>query len=598
MCGCPDKACKRCKGCPNNRKVRVRLTKKGKLEMLGLAGQPGRHLLGSSAPALAAGDISSSELQGQLGSALSGRTLLQSDDLVCDGQVNQLVIPRPPYPSFPQDTPYNSPASLSCSQPGGIGCGNFRFVRCGNISNIGPVSFGSRFLALPPDTPLRFTTNGTKYLTFVQWTVYDVGTGGARITGNYPAASGLGPVVTNHTWEAPPVNVGDECGACTNCEEGKGIKTLSVSAQTGVGFRSFDLSQVSDSPRCGASCFDLDASYWLGMTYSCVEPTCGDINLEQVGPNPFQCPTDFLPNSNASSSTIINLETCCTPDPRCGSTVPGSDPAVPFTCDNATSEYDSTKDDVRPPSQQGCCKPRTCGDINPISKPNTSYTCPTDFTFNTNASSSTNISDDTCCVPDVGPGTSYATQIINGKRTQCFKDPGTTCAGTNNNWGFYVAPVQAGRTIKLITGGGNDCSKGTEVGTASLVCNANTAGVPTSLRISVTNWAASAPADQHYYVGCRPVTSCSPPDFGATSRAAACTIGATVTIRGVSTRVTSCGGSFPTTTYTNTAGTTTQTFIVPVSSSTPRVCNSCNDVVWVVHQSGTYKGDPSLGQCS
>jgi len=67
-----------------------------------------------------------------------------------------------------------------------------------------------------------------------------------------------------------------------------------------------------------------------------------------------------------------------------------------------------------------------------------------------------------CC----GEGTSYATQIINGRRTQCFKGSGTTCAGTNNNWGFYVAPVMPGNSIKLISGGGNDCTKGTEVGTA------------------------------------------------------------------------------------------------------------------------------------
>lgn len=134
------------------------------------------------------------------------------------------------------------------------------------------MSFGSGSILLPPYNPLRFTvTTGSKYFTFVQWTAYDVGTGGAVITGTYDPSTGLGPVVNNYTWNPPVANVGDECGACTNCVEGDGIKPLSVSAQDGVGFRSFDLSQATTNTYCGESCFDVDGSYWTGMTYSCVE---------------------------------------------------------------------------------------------------------------------------------------------------------------------------------------------------------------------------------------------------------------------------------------------------------------------------------------
>lgn len=66
----------------------------------------------------------------------------------------------------------------------------------------------------------------------------------------------------------------------------------------------------------------------------------------------------FLLNATATAAAATKLCPWCQ-DPRCGNTVPGSDPAVPFTCDSATSEYDPTMADTRPPSQQACCKVRT-----------------------------------------------------------------------------------------------------------------------------------------------------------------------------------------------------------------------------------------------
>eukprot|EP00775_Hariotina_reticulata_P009106 gene9106-9275_t len=313
VCGCTDKACARCKECPDNRKVRMKRVK-GKLVVddAKAQGPPGRHLLGLSSPL--ATDISG--IHEQLEGIMPGRTLTvqsSTDDLVCDGQRNTLVVPRPPYPqAFPTVTPYNSPDSAVCSRPSGgsTQCANLASVRCGNITGIGPVSFGTPFLVLPPTNPLRFTTTGMKFITYVEWEVYDVGTGGARLKGNYPAGASE---VNEHVWEAPPAVPGDLCGTCTNCEQNKGIKKLSVTAQAGTGFRTFDLSQVTESPLCGQSCFDLDASYWKGMTYSCVEPTCGDTNLTLSGLQRFECPADFLFNDNATDSKNVTRDICCTP---------------------------------------------------------------------------------------------------------------------------------------------------------------------------------------------------------------------------------------------------------------------------------------------
>lgn len=55
----------------------------------------------------------------------------------------------------------------------------------------------------------------------------------------------------------------------------------------------------------------------------------------------------------------VHIVPCGFQNPSCGNTDPGTTPPVPFTCDNDTSEYDSSKDDSRPPSQTTCCKVRT-----------------------------------------------------------------------------------------------------------------------------------------------------------------------------------------------------------------------------------------------
>lgn len=195
-----------------------------------------------------------------------------------------------------------------------------------------------------------------------------------------------------------------------------------------------------------------------------------------------------------------------------------------------------------------------------------------------------------CCVE----GTSYAALVIDGNRQTCFK-PSTTsgCTDKGNNWGFYVkdsAMTAAGTDdVKFITGGGNDCTHGQEVGSAKLQCIADSFGKPTSLEFTVNNYEASLLKDQHYYVGCKPVTTCSPPAYGGTVvKSGTCALSSTVA---------ACGGKFPANTNpTTTNGVTTQTFRINVMSSSS--CTSCNQVYWVVHQSGEYRGDANLNQCT
>jgi hypothetical protein len=129
---------------------------------------------------------------------------------------------------------------------------------------------------------LIFTvSNQSIFFTHVTWTVYDVGTGGAKLVGVYgPNSQGqTQPAVEiKHAWEPngpqegkTPETAGTfSCGACSDCHVGFGIKNMTANAGEGLGFRSFQMSQLYDDVRCGATCFDLDASYWTGMQYSCV----------------------------------------------------------------------------------------------------------------------------------------------------------------------------------------------------------------------------------------------------------------------------------------------------------------------------------------
>jgi hypothetical protein len=111
------------------------------------------------------------------------------------------------------------------------------------------------------------------YMTYVAWRVYDVGTGGAKMVGKYPAGSQIADDKIEHGWTLPPgpVDGDNNCDVCSDCNVGKGIKDMRLDARPGTGYAAFEISQLYGSPRCGKSCFDLDGSYWTGMTYSCMQ---------------------------------------------------------------------------------------------------------------------------------------------------------------------------------------------------------------------------------------------------------------------------------------------------------------------------------------
>jgi hypothetical protein len=199
----------------------------------------------------------------------------KSDVLICDGIERTIVVPI-------QVSPYTLPIGMSCSRANGGVCAALKSVVCLPYTDIngliGPVTYGdtqanSAPLLVHPDNPLVFTMERGYYMTYVSWTVYDVGTGGARMVAKYPAGSSIGPDMLAHNWTQAPgtVDGAGNCDACSDCNLGKGIKDMRLKARPGTGYSSFELSQLFGSPRCGKSCFDLDGSYWTGMAYSCVK---------------------------------------------------------------------------------------------------------------------------------------------------------------------------------------------------------------------------------------------------------------------------------------------------------------------------------------
>lgn len=158
--------------------------------------------------------------------------------LICDGQIHSITLPMPPIASIPPYSAYNlAGTGLECSRrrPGSQ-CGAQEHVDCSPFANLGPVTQGAgTSFFLPPSDPVIITmVNSTQYLTFARWTVYDVGTGGAKVVGVYGPSSvsqQAAPVVVAHEWQpngkianVQGSNTSYFCGACTNCEVGKGVK--------------------------------------------------------------------------------------------------------------------------------------------------------------------------------------------------------------------------------------------------------------------------------------------------------------------------------------------------------------------------------------
>jgi hypothetical protein len=202
-------------------------------------------------------------------------TMLQASALTCDGTQRTIVLPS-------VSKPYSLPNGMSCGRPNGGFCDGLSSIVCKPFTDtdglIGPITYGNADgntapLLISPENPLVFTLAPGSFMTYVAWRVYDVGTGGARLLGRYPAGASKEKDIADYTWARAPTDIdGDgHCDTCTNCEVGKGIKDMQLRADPGTGYTAFELSQVYSSPKCGASCFDLDSSYWTGMTYSCVQ---------------------------------------------------------------------------------------------------------------------------------------------------------------------------------------------------------------------------------------------------------------------------------------------------------------------------------------
>ncbi|WIA34918.1 hypothetical protein OEZ86_013204 [Tetradesmus obliquus] len=255
----------------------------------------------------------------------TARTLLQSNVVTCDGTLRTIILPT-------AEAPYTLPSGLSCGRPNGGSCAGQNAISCKPFTDdkglIGPITFGEETSQAPllinPDNPLVFTLAPGLFMTSVAWKVYDVGTGGARLVGKYPAGSNIAADKVEHEWTLPPGPIdGDgNCDACTNCTVGFGMKDMAVKARAGAGYSSFELSQIYAAPRCGKSCFDLDGSYWTGMAYSCVQATCGDTDLGKPGKQKYECPAGFTYDMDADSKTAISDSSCCTFEYTCGDISP------------------------------------------------------------------------------------------------------------------------------------------------------------------------------------------------------------------------------------------------------------------------------------
>eukprot|EP00775_Hariotina_reticulata_P014327 gene14327-53_t len=289
-------------------------------------------------------------------------------------KIRSITLPLPPIASIPPYSAYSlAGTGLECSRRRtGSQCGAQEHVDCSPFANLGPVTQGAgTSFFLPPSDPVIITmVNSTQYLTFARWTVYDVGTGGAKVVGVYGSSSvsqQTAPVVVAHEWQpngkianVQGSNTSYFCGACTNCEVGKGVKVMEVLAGYGLGFRSIELSQLYDNVACGASCFDLDASYFTGMEYSCVmKRTCEDVDPVDAPGTRFECPTGYTNSPTAADSSPPSPAACCIVFvPTCGNQQ-NSNPAVAFDCAALGLEYNSSASNLPaqfPKDLLTCCK--------------------------------------------------------------------------------------------------------------------------------------------------------------------------------------------------------------------------------------------------
>lgn len=238
---------------------------------------------------------------------------VHAQGFTCDGQVRLSPTPVAPFPTQASFFfPIATPAGLQCQrkdQPATVTetavlenrfCGGRQDFTCTldgvTFGPIGPITHGTGGpgngtvsgapeAVVPPSDPIIYSlTDPDVYLTYVEYTVVDVGSGGARLGGVYGSDPNASPnVVNTYAW----VPNGDQggslrCAACSNCERGKGIVDLNITAEAGAGFRAVQLSANYEDVRCGGSCRDSDGIYWSGFKYTCAKVSAREMRFIQL----------------------------------------------------------------------------------------------------------------------------------------------------------------------------------------------------------------------------------------------------------------------------------------------------------------------------
>uniref|UniRef100_A0A383W215 Uncharacterized protein n=1 Tax=Tetradesmus obliquus TaxID=3088 RepID=A0A383W215_TETOB len=439
-CVCEDNSCGGCPECAGCKDTQCIAPPKRWTHGRGprVAGGSGRRLRGVfTQPAIFAARATSRSLA-QAGSSA----------LVCDGTVRPLAMPAGRYPTgSPWNPPFNnqpgftcqrSYANPACADPtsaagrrainSGDCCGSAASTTCDSFSfaPITSASGGARGIVNPEDPITYQVTAADSFLTYVEFTAIDVGTAGARLAGGYendviPAVAAVHSWTPNGAVQAIASNgsIITTYGACSNCQEDKGIKTLSVSALPGTGFTRIELSQAFDDVGCseaGSTGINADGMLWSGMRYSCVAPTCKDINLTVAGNQAYNCaaapgPLSYVYNPDAADSTTLTVQSCCLPI-TCGDTLPLTFAKDAYDCvANAGPGYrPKAGSEASAPNNDNCCEfVPTCGLPAVGGSPYSS--CAAGYTYDSMKATNTTLTSDACCkyVPTCAKPTADAT---------------------------------------------------------------------------------------------------------------------------------------------------------------------------------------------
>lgn len=196
-----------------------------------------------------------------------------------------------------------------------------------------------------------------------------------------------------------------------------------------------------------------------------------------------------------------------------------------------------------------------------------------------------------CCNLVTYPGSlAYAARVkaSTGERVKCFKDADSGC--TNSPvWGYYVPPPRYTEAQLVLKPADSNCATNSSVvGSASLTCTADLFGKPTSLTLTVSNFAETNLTTQAYYVACSPnyMRNCPTLDSATTPYCGdGIGIGYGVTLRKA------CYGSLLSVpAVTDATGLKTQTVRIAVNplKSAETGCGNCTNLIWAVKEIGTF----------